>query len=132
MSAMKCEACGERIAYQPVVVCDACGRHYHLSAPSGATDKERINELEDHYRGAREIIEGERLRREEAERVSLKAQARVDELEAQVKELKRENARVLGKVARFRRALETIVASASEGGWETEAEFEAREALNGE
>src|SRR5690606_12848524 len=40
-----------------------------------AAYEQRIAELEDHYRSAREIIQGERLRREEAERVSLKAQA---------------------------------------------------------
>lgn len=53
----------------------------------------RIEELEDHYRGAREIIQGERLRREEAERVSLSVQQRANELEGQVESLGNQNQR---------------------------------------
>lgn len=48
----------------------------------------QLAELEDHYRGAREIIQGERLRRIEAERVSLNVQTRLAELAGQVKQLR--------------------------------------------
>lgn len=56
----------------------------------------------------------------------------IAELEGQVKELKQERARALGKVSRFRAALEEIAGEASEGGWVTAVVFIAREALNGE